>query len=119
MYRIYFYEDSDGNSPVYNWIKELSERTSKDARINARKVNDYITLLQCKGLSAGEPFIKHLKDEIWELRPLRNRILFAVWRGDGFILLHQFLKKTQKTPLREIEKAVRELNDSRQRGGAE
>ena len=117
MYHIYFYEDHAGNSPLYDWIKELSAKGSKEARINSRKINDYITLLQQKGLSIGEPFIKHLRDEIWELRPLRNRILFAAWCVDGFILLHQFQKKTQKTPPREIEKAIRELQDARQRGG--
>ena len=45
----------------------------------------------------GEPFIKHLEGDIWELRPLRDRILFAAWLDDGFILLHHFVKKTQKT----------------------
>ena len=117
MYRIYFYEDWDGNSPIYEWLTELSRGKSKDMRINARKVNDYITLLQYRGLAAGEPFIKHLDHEIWELRPLRNRILFAAWKGDGFILLHQFFKRTQKTPQKELEKAIKELNDIRQREG--
>ncbi|MBR3186480.1 MAG: type II toxin-antitoxin system RelE/ParE family toxin [Lachnospiraceae bacterium] len=42
--------------------------------------------------------------EIWELRPLRNRILFAAWVNDSFVLLSHFMKKTQKTPKREIEK---------------
>lgn len=118
MYRIYFYEDLDGNSPIYDWIEELSRGKGKDARINARKVNDYITLLQYRGLAAGEPFIKHLVNDIWELRPLKKRILFAAWNGDGFILLHQFQKKTQKTPRRELEKAAKELSELRQREGA-
>lgn len=43
--------------------------------------------------------------DIWELRPLKNRILFAFWHKDTFILLHQFEKKTPKTPKRELEKA--------------
>ena len=58
---------------------------------------------------------KHLEDEIWELRPLRDRILFAAWTGDGFVLLHHFMKQTQKTPRREIEQAKRELVDFKQR----
>ncbi len=31
------------------------------------------------GTAAGEPYVKHLDGEIWELRPLRDRILF--WHG--------------------------------------
>ena len=47
--------------------------------------------------------MKHLEGDIWELRPLRDRILFAAWVGDSFVLLHHFVKKTQKTPQREID----------------
>ncbi|MBP5737985.1 MAG: type II toxin-antitoxin system RelE/ParE family toxin [Abditibacteriota bacterium] len=33
-----------------------------------------------------------------ELRPIKNRILFAAWYENTFILLHCFTKKSQKTP---------------------
>ena len=62
-------------------------------------------------LQLREPYIKHLDGDIWELRPLRDRILFVAWSNGKFILLHHFMKKTQKTPAREIEKAKRELAD--------
>lgn len=39
------------------------------------------------------------------------RILFAAWNGRGFVLLHVFMKQTQKTPQKEIERAKRNLND--------
>ena len=68
------------------------------------------------GFRAGQPYIKHLDAEIWELRPLRNRILFVAWLDGSFVLLHHFVKKTQKTPRREIEKAKRELQDLKERG---
>jgi len=45
----------------------------------------------------GELHIEHLDGPIWKLRPLRDRILFAAWVGGGFVLLHAFVKKTQKT----------------------
>ena len=68
------------------------------------------------GTQAGEPYIKHLDGEIWELRPIRDRILFAAYTGNKFVLLHHFMKKTQKTPPREIEQAKRELDDIKERG---
>ena len=37
-------------------------------------------------------------------------------KNGRFVLLHQFMKKTQKTPKREIEKAKRELSDLIERG---
>ena len=78
---------------------------------SSRKIGDYIQILSEYGTTAGEPYMKHLEDKIWELRPLRNRILFAGYVDGSFILLHQFIKKTNKTPKREIEKAKRELKD--------
>lgn len=64
-----------------------------------------------QGCKIGEPYIKHLEDEIWELRPLRDRILFAYFDNNEFILLSIFMKKTQKTPKSEIQKAKRILKD--------
>lgn len=90
--------------------------SSKDFRIKLHKIQDYLTMLKNRGTMIGEPFIKHLEGDIWELRPLRDRILFAAWLDDGFILLHHFVKKTQKTPRRELMKAQKALDDIRKRG---
>ena len=116
VHTIYFYKDKNGNEPVLDYMRELASKKSKDSRIKLNKLNDYIELLSQHGTRAGEPYIKHLEDEIWELRPLRDRILFVAWLGGSFVLLHHFAKKTQKTPRREIEKAKRELNDIKERG---
>ena len=119
MHTIYFYKDKNGNEPVLDYMRELVSQKSKDSRIKLNKLNklnDYIELLSKHGTRAGEPYIKHLEDEIWELRPLRDRILFVAWLDGSFILLHHFVKKTQKTPRREIEKAKRELKDLKERG---
>lgn len=115
MYEIYFYRDRNGKSPVLEYLRELVSKNDKDSRIKANKINDYIGILRQYGTQAGEPYIKHLDGDIWELRPLRDRVLFAAWRGDGFLLLSHFMKQTQKTPPRELEKAKSNLNDYRER----
>lgn len=116
MYDIFFYEDAKGNSPVFDYIKELSQKMDKDSRINRNKINDYIQILSEYGISAGEPYIKHIDEDIWELRSIRGRIFFASWTTSGFILLHIFtMKKTQKTPKREIEQAKKNLKDIQER----
>ena len=116
MYKIYFYKDRNGKEPVLDYLRELSGKSDKDSRIKANKIADYIEILKRYGTQAGAPYIKHLDGEIWELRPLRDRVLFVAWHGDSFVLLHHFMKKTQKTPAREIEKAKRALADLMERG---
>ena len=119
MYKIFFYEDKNGNSPVYEYIQGLSKRTDKDGRINFNKINDYIEVLSEYGKTAGTPYMKHLDSEIWELRPIRARLFFSSWIDDSFIILHFFqFKKTQKTPKREIEQAKQNLKDAIERSRA-
>lgn len=116
MHEIHFYRDRNGKEPVLEYLRELSRKKDKDSRIKANKINDYIEVLSQYGTQAGEPYIKHLDGDIWELRPLRDRILFVAWVNGGFVLLHHFMKQTQKTPAREIDKAKRELADLIERG---
>ncbi len=116
MHQIYFYKDRNGDRPVVDYIKGLAGKSDKDSRIKLHKIQDYINALGEYGLQLKEPYIKHLDGEIWELRPLRDRIFFVVWYEGGFVLLHHFMKKTQKTPTREIEKAKREFADLMERG---
>lgn len=116
MHKIHFYSDKNGHEPVAEYIAELAAKSDKDSRIKLNKIRDYVKALSEYGTQAGEPYIKHLDGEIWELRPLRDRILFVGWVNGSFVLLHQFMKKTQKTPAREIAKAKRELADLIERG---
>ena len=111
MYEIIFYKDRNGKEPVLEYIQELADRTDKDSRIKLQKIRDYVRYLRTMGKEAGEPYVKHLDGEIWELRPIRDRILFAALDGNNFILLHHFMKKTKKTPQREIDKAKRNFAD--------
>jgi phage-related protein len=115
VHEIIFYKDRRGREPVLEYIQKLLSRTDKDSRIKADKILDYIDYLREVGTEAREPYVKHLVDDIWELRPMRDRILFAAWDGDSFVLLHHFMKKTQKTPPNEIEQAKRNLADYRAR----
>ncbi len=116
MYNVFFYRDKNGVEPVKEYLIELSSKTDKDSRIKFNKINDYIETLREYGTQAGTPYIKHLEGEIWELRPIRDRILFVAWQNGCFILLHHFVKKTQKTPAREIKKAKSELAEIIRRG---
>ncbi len=111
MYKIIFYKDKNDMEPVKEYLLSLATQNHKDSRIKLNKIQDYVQILTQYGTRAGEPYIKHIEGEIWELRPLRDRILFFCWINDTFVLLHHFMKKTQKTPKREIERAIKNMVD--------
>lgn len=111
MYKIEFYEDKNGKSEIYEYIKKLNNNKSKENRIKLKKIKAYMEMLSIYGLNLSEPYIKKIDNEIWELRPLKDRILFASLHNNKFILLSVFTKKTQKTPKKEIEKAKKNLKD--------
>lgn len=115
MYEIHFYQDKDGREPVRDFMRELESRTDKASRVTYGQFAQCIRYLSEYGTRAGEKVAKHLDGEIWELRPDRYRVLFAAWYQGSFILLHMFMKKTQKTPPREIKQAKRELADMKER----
>ncbi len=111
MYKIEIYEDKNGKSEIQEYLINLRNSNNKDEKVKVNKIRLYINLLAKYGFELREPYIKKIDNQIWELRPLKDRILFASWCNNKFILLSIFTKKTQKTPKREIEKAKRLLKD--------
>ena len=111
MYRIKIYKDSNGEQPIKKYLTQLAENTDKDSRIKLNKIDFYLEALRKFRTRAGEPFVKHIDGNIWELRPLRDRFFFFGWQGNYFVLLHHFVKKTRKTPPDEIAQAKRNYKD--------
>ena len=97
-----------GREPVKEFLKELEEN-GEIKRVD--KIYAYINTLIKYGTRIGYPHVKHIEDDIWELRPYSDRIFFFYWKDKTFILLHHFLKKTNKTPKREIKQAKRNMKD--------
>lgn len=75
-----------------------------------------VRLVQTVGLErVREPYIKHLEDRLWEMR-LRGRdgiarSLYVTASGRRVVILRTFVKKTRKTPRREIELARRRAQE--------
>jgi phage-related protein len=107
-----FYETAAGNSPVLEFLGELSK---VDAVRAARDLN----LLQTLGIQLGMPHVRHLEgSELWELRirgRRHHRIFYVAIHGQRMLLLHGFTKKSEKTPAREIQTATVRLADYRER----
>ena len=113
MFKIEFYETTDGFSDIREFLETLRKKaaSSKDARIQYGQAARYIQLLQENGTNLPIEIVKHLEDEIWELRPVNNRVLFFYFDNGTYVLLHHYRKKTQKTPEREIKQAKYEMKD--------
>lgn len=113
LYKIIFYKEKDGTSPVLEFLENLRAKAdkNKDCRIQYKQAVLAIQLLQDNGTWLFSEITKHIEGNIWELRPGNNRIFYFLADKDLFVLLHVFRKKTQKTPIRELEKARRERDD--------
>lgn len=103
MYTVEFYENSKGKSETWEFLEKLRIKaaTNKDARIQYKQVTLYIQLLADNGTRLNENITKHIEEDIWELRPGNNRVLYFCIN----------FKKTQRTPRREIRKAKLERDD--------
>jgi phage-related protein len=106
-FTINFYRDRDGSKPVGDFIRSL------DVKIKAKVVSD-LHILEILGNTAREPLSKHVSDGIFELRSIAGsttiRILYFFDGNKVIIATNGFVKKQQKTPLDEINKAKQRRN---------
>ncbi|CBK73791.1 Phage derived protein Gp49-like (DUF891) [Butyrivibrio fibrisolvens 16/4] len=103
MFRIDFYRTVRGDCDVEDFLEDLEKRadTNKDARIQYKQAIQYIQFLEDYGTQLGENVTKHLEEDIWELRPGNNRVLFFFFKDSTFVLLHHFRKNTENSSSRD------------------
>ena len=113
MYQVIFYEDKYGKSEVRDYFEKLAKdaKIDKNARINKNKIFAYVKALEVYGTRIGQPIVKHIEGDLWELRPLSNRIFFFYWKDNKFLLVYYYIKKSRKAPKKEIDKAIRNVKD--------
>lgn len=102
MFEVVFYDKGDGTEPVKDFILSL------DDKMRAKILFD-IALLREYGPQLREPYSKSIGDGIFEIRAKQasniTRVLYFFFTGQEIILTNGFIKKTQKTPVKEIETA--------------
>lgn len=107
-FKIYYYlQSSSKKNPVKIFIDSLDNRTKG-------KVKYLFDLLQEYGFTLGLPYTKKIKStDLWELRVISNksvRIFYTKYSSKVFIMLHGFIKKSQKTPRKHLRIALSRLS---------
>lgn len=112
-FEILFYHKSDGSEPAKEFL------LSVDTKMRARLLR-IIELLAQNGTDLRMPYSEHLVDGIFEIRAKSgsniSRVLYFFVIGRRIVLTNGFVKKTQRTPKKEIELSKKYRNEFLNRG---
>ena len=103
---VVFYRTEAGNEPVREWLKGLNKEDRKIIGTDLKTVQ--------YGWPLGMPLVRKIEPRLWEARSRITggiaRVLFTVVE-DKMVLLHGFVKKSQKVPLAELATAKRRMRN--------
>ena len=106
--KIFFYKTATGHKPVEEFIFALSE----EDQVLFRGHKDGI---ERDGFKYPYVVFKHLEGKLWEIKfkglDGNYRIAYVVVSGARMFWLHAFKKKTQKTPLNDLDTAVKRMKE--------
>ena len=101
-YEIVFYMNDKGEKPVVEFLDSLDDKMRAKMLLSIRIIKENGPMIRL-------PYSEELEDGIFELRAKSgtniSRILYFFVVGKKIVLTNGFIKKTQKTPKKEIEKA--------------
>lgn len=101
-YEIVFYMNDKGEKPVVEFLDSLDDKMRAKMLLSIRIIKENGPMIRL-------PYSEELEDGIFELRAKSgtniSRILYFFFVGKKIVLTNGFIKKTQKTPKKEIEKA--------------
>ncbi len=103
-----FYRSEAGNEPVRDWLRELTVEDRKAIGTDIKTVQ--------YGWPLGMPLVRKMEPGLWEVRcDIADgiaRVLFTA-QGGHMVLLHGFVKKSQKTPEPDLKAARNRLKHLR------
>jgi phage-related protein len=106
--KIIFYRTKEGNCPVENFLDSLPGKV-------AQKITWTLEILENQGMLPSTYFKKLKNTEIWECRIQFGSNIYRIFcffeLNSIIVLTHGFIKKSQKTPQKEIERAIQYKND--------
>lgn len=100
-----FWKSNTGREPTRDWFKNLPVGDRAVFGKDLKRVQ--------YGWPLGMPLVKSVGDGLWEIRtslPSRReaRAIFVV-DEDGIVVLHGFIKKSQKTPIADLNLARKRM----------
>jgi phage-related protein len=102
-----FYSSETGKEPVREWLRGLDETDRRAIGLDLMRVQF--------GWPIGMPLVRSLKDGLWEVRsslPSQRIARLVLCFHDGMlVVLHGFIKKTQKTPVDDLLLARRRMTE--------
>ena len=103
-WEVVFYETADGKQVVDEEIRAFGLKPYT-------RVLQTIGLIEQFGIDLRGDYLEHVSGKIWELRVSRYRILYFTFTGQRFVLLRAFIKKSRKTPKKDLQLAENRLED--------
>ena len=103
----FFYQSTSGTEPVRDWLQKLDDA-------DKQVIGEDIATVEF-GWPVGMPICKPLSGGLWEVRsslPSKReaRVIFTIV-AERMVLLHGFIKKTQKTPKGDLDLAKKRLKE--------
>jgi phage-related protein len=102
-----FYRTEAGGSPVLDWLRGLDKDDRHAIGLDLMRVQF--------GWPIGRPLVRSLKDGLWEVRSSlpsqRTARLILSFHDQMLVVLHGFIKKTQKTPADDLSLAKRRMKE--------
>jgi phage-related protein len=105
---IEFYKTKTGRTPVKEFLDSLNPR-------QAANIIEAMEMLKTFGLQLRDPYVKFVGDKLYELR-IKDpdgiyRIFYFAATGKKFVMVHGYVKKSQKIPTKELAKAKKRMKE--------
>lgn len=115
--KLVFYKQTDGTKPAGKFISSLP------TKLRAKVMRD-LDLLEKYGFNLGLPYVRKIQgakyEKLYEMRTKFasniTRIFYFFETKDGIVILNGYLKKSDKTDKKELDKALKYMNDYLERG---
>ncbi len=107
MFHINYWRSSSGKAPVERYIDGIHNKEERAELLSALKgIQEY-------GTDAVGVEFRQIEGKLWELKirshSKHHRIFYVVLKGNEMILLHAYLKKKPKAPVKEIQTAKQRM----------
>jgi len=104
FFTLEWYCDDRGKSDVFNYYEELSKQQKK-------KLYYLFYMMADTGRIRSEQQFNYEGDQLYAFKPTPDRFLCFFYQGSKIIITNAFIKKTDKLPPREKQKALKLKND--------